>query len=68
MKIFIIVLLLSSNVLLWGQQISGSVFEMNSDIPVEYVNIGIVGKNVGTVSDHNGNYTLQLDSEYYMTH
>jgi len=65
MKFFIILFFLSSNVLLWGQQISGTVFEMNGDIPVEYVNIGIVGKNVGTVSDQNGKYTLQIYPEHY---
>ena len=66
MKFFFIVLcFLNSSVLLLGQQISGSVFEMNNDIPVEFVNIGIVGKNIGTVSDQNGNYTLQFDPEYH---
>jgi hypothetical protein len=64
MRIFIIAVLMSSNVLIFGQQISGTVFEKNSDMPVEYVNIGIVGKNVGTVSDRNGKYTLQINPEY----
>jgi hypothetical protein len=65
MRFFIFLLLLSSNTLLWGQQISGNVFEMNSEIPVEYVNIGIVGKNVGTISDQNGKYTLQIPPQYH---
>ena len=65
MKNFIIFLLLSSNALLMGQQISGTVVEMDSDIHVEYVNIGIVGKNVGTVSDQYGRYTLQVSPEHY---
>ena len=51
--------------LLYGQTISGTVFENNSGIPVEYVNIGIVGKNIGTVSDQKGKYTLQVSAEYY---
>lgn len=50
--------------LLYGQTISGTVFEMNTDITVEYVNIGIIGKNTGTVSDQNGKYTLQIKSEH----
>ena len=49
----------------YKQQIAGTVFETNSDIPVEYVNIGIVGKNIGTVSDQNGNYKLQINHENY---
>ena len=65
MKIFIIALLVSTNTLLSGQQISGTVLEMNSDVLVEYVNIGIIGKNVGTVADHNGNYTLKVSHEHY---
>jgi len=52
-------------VLLHGQTISGAVFEKNSETPVEYVNIGIFGKNIGTVSDQNGRYTLQIKPEYY---
>ena len=63
MKFFITFLFLGSNILLFGQQISGTVFETNSDIRIEYVNIGIVGKNIGTVSSQNGEYTLQINSD-----
>ena len=63
MKISIIFFLISSNMVLLGQTISGTVFEINSDLPIEYVNIGIVGKNVGTVSDPNGRYTLLINPE-----
>ena len=65
MKFFIILFLIGSNVLLYGQQISGTVFDKNSETPIEFVNIGIVGKNIGTVSDQNGNYTLQISPEYH---
>ncbi len=67
MKFFFIILffLISSNASLFGQQISGTVFEMNGEIPVEFVNIGIVGKNVGTIADQNGKYKLQIKPEYY---
>jgi len=65
MKFFCILFLLCSNVLLFGQPISGVVFETNSKIPVAYVNIGIVGKDIGTVSDQNGKYTLQINPAYY---
>ena len=61
MKFSIFLFLVSSNMLLYGQTISGTVFEMNTEIPVEYVNIGILGKNNGTVSDQNGRYTLQIN-------
>ena len=31
--------------------------------PIEFVNIGIVGKNIGTVSHTNGVFSIALDSE-----
>lgn len=32
--------------------------------PLPYVNIGIVGKNVGTVTDENGEYALLIDNSF----
>ena len=64
-KIIIILTLLCSKVLLQGQIISGIVSDMNNGFPVEYVNIGIVGKNVGVISDKNGKYSLQIEPKYY---
>jgi len=60
----ILIMMFQINIIALGQQISGTVTEMNGDIPVEFVNIGIVGKNVGTVSDRNGKYTLQVNPKY----
>ena len=65
MKLFIIFFLIGSSVLLYGQTVSGTVFELNSEITIEYVNIGIVGKNIGTISDQNGRYTLRIPPECY---
>ena len=51
--------------LLHGQNIiSGIVINKTSKLPVEYVNIGIVGKNVGTVADDNGKFNLLIESQY----
>jgi len=61
----VILILLTGNALLFGQQISGVVFEMNDKTPVESVNISIVGKNVGTASDKEGKYTLHINPEYH---
>ena len=50
---------------LHGQnEISGIVLNTTSKQPVEYVNIGIVGKNVGTVADENGKFSLLIESQY----
>jgi hypothetical protein len=48
----------------FGQNISGIVFNEKSQIPIEYVNIGVVGKNTGTVSDFSGKYNLSIDSQF----
>ena len=64
MKYTFIILFLTNNLLLFGQKISGTVFEKNSNTTIEYVNIGIVGKSVGTVSDNNGKYSLQIKPEH----
>jgi hypothetical protein len=45
-----------------AQIINGKVIDSESN-PVGYVNIGIVGKNIGTVSDENGNFTLELKDQ-----
>ena len=65
MKFLIIFFLIGNNLLLLGQTISGTVFEMDGDVPIEYVSIGIIGKNVGAVSDQNGRYILQINPEYH---
>jgi len=36
----------------------------NSNSGVAFVNVGIIGKNVGTVTDQSGNFSLQLDKIY----
>jgi len=47
-----------------GQQYEGIVMDSLSNTPLSYVNIGIVGKNVGTVSDSIGYFKIPLDAEY----
>ena len=50
---------------LHGQnRIAGSVLNAESDLPVEYVNIGIVGENIGTVSDIKGHFDILIESQY----
>ncbi len=48
----------------FSQNISGFVFNKSSKLPAKYVNIGVAGKNIGTVSDFGGKYTLIIDSQY----
>jgi hypothetical protein len=45
-------------------EIKGIIMEQGSNKPLPYVNIGVLGKPVGTVSNINGNYTLTIDKIY----
>lgn len=45
-----------------GQEYSGNVTNIDCS-PIEFVNIGIPMKNIGTVSDLYGNYTINLTNQ-----
>ena len=47
-----------------SQSVKGKVIDLNTQQGVAYVNIGVVGKGVGTVSDSEGNFELSLDATY----
>ena len=36
----------------------------NNNSGVSFVNVGIIGKNVGTVTDPSGNFSIELDKIY----
>ena len=59
-----IVFILAFSVLRGQNRMEGSVLNAESNLPVEYVNIGISGKNIGTVSDKNGQFNLLVESQY----
>jgi len=44
-----------------AQDISGQLRDSSTQLPVEYANIGIVGKNIGSLSDSLGNFQLSLN-------
>ena len=56
------VLLLSNN--LPAQIIEGTIHDAASGEPLAYVNIGVVGKDVGTVSDAQGRFQLTIEEQY----
>ncbi|WP_375587626.1 carboxypeptidase-like regulatory domain-containing protein [Flagellimonas aurea] len=45
-------------------KISGMVFGKESKEPLPYVNIGVLGREIGTVTDPNGHFELPLTSEF----
>ncbi len=49
---------------LHGQHYSGRIINTNSGVPIEYVNIGIKDKNIGTVSNADGKYVLWVDEKF----
>ena len=50
--------------LIFSQSQKGKVLSSEANWGIGYVNIGIIGKNVGTVSDEFGNFTINLDNIY----
>jgi hypothetical protein len=45
---------------------SGQIIDSQTEEKLAYVNIGIIGKNIGTVSDLDGNFSLDFDENYNM--
>lgn len=66
MKTLFFYLLLSSSVFGFTQDqtINGMVVDAKTKQPIPYAAIGIVGENVGTVSDENGLFRLSIPSQF----
>lgn len=64
MNRFLIFIFLISCNSIFGQVIIGTLINADSKQPIGFANIGIVGKNVGTVTDLNGRFKLFVDSKY----
>lgn len=62
-RLLILALIISCNTII-GQNISGIVIDVTNKKPIEFVNIGIVGENIGTVTGLNGKFNLLVDSKY----
>jgi len=59
-------LLLFISSFVWGQDfIIGKVLD-EQGIELPYVNIGLVGKNIGTVSDEKGIFDLEMDTQNHL--
>jgi hypothetical protein len=50
--------------IIFGQPQKGQVLSGETKTGIAYANIGIIGKNVGTVSDESGNFSIELDNIY----
>lgn len=65
-QIVTLLIFLSFSSLAFSQEIemSGTIFDSEINIPIEFVNIGILNKNKGTVSNQNGKYNLNISKEF----
>ena len=57
----LVLMICSSSLATHAQQIRGSVQDATTLSPLPYVNIGLVGLGIGTVSDEKGNYQLDVN-------
>lgn len=48
----------------FSQNFSGQIIDVESRKPVPYANIGIIGKTIGTVSDANGFFKIELNNKF----
>ena len=65
MKSFLVLAILClPSVVSFSQTYSGQIIDIESGNPVPYANIGIIGKNLGTASDANGFFKIELNSKF----
>lgn len=56
------ILLLLQNVALHAQKsLKGSIIDSKTNQGIPYASIGVVGKNIGTIADENGDFVLRLN-------
>jgi carboxypeptidase-like protein len=60
MRLFSLLILMLFTGITNAQQVSGTIRDQQSKEPIAYVNIGVVNKNTGTVSDVDGHFTIAL--------
>ena len=48
----------------YSQELIGKIYNSEDNEPISFVNIGILGKNTGTVSNINGEFRLTIDSSH----
>lgn len=62
MQYKLILIFLFLNRVVFSQVFQGSTLSISDKMPISFVNIGILGKNIGTVSDENGRFKLSLSN------
>lgn len=63
-KAVLTLLVILTPAIILSQPYSGRIILNGTDIGIGFANIGIVGKNIGTVSDIDGNFSINLEDDY----
>ena len=63
-KLLLILIFTTAYSISFGQIFHGKIIEKGSINPIEYVNIGIPLKNIGTVSNSNGEFSIEIPKEF----
>jgi len=63
-KIISVFLFLIISVFSYGQIYYGKVLDIETNKPIEFINIGIIGKQIGTITDENGNFKITIDNVF----
>lgn len=64
MKLFFtLALLLIGKISLYGITVTGKVVDSTTGSPLEYVSIGVVNTSIGTITDHTGNFKLDVSDQ-----
>jgi hypothetical protein len=68
-KIILLCLILTGSLISFAQsnssfEISGKIMDKGNQSTLPFVNIGIIGKYLGTVSDENGDFTLSINEKF----
>jgi len=64
MRLLLFAIFILGNFISNAQNISGTIYNAKTNNPIAYVNIGISGKNIGTVSDFEGKFNFQVAFEF----
>jgi len=59
-QLLILILFLSFCIQLNGQIISGRIIDETTDMPLEFVSIGIIGTPQGSITDEKGSFNLEI--------
>jgi len=63
-KALLIFLGFLTSLIIHCQPYSGKIYITGTEIGIGFVNVGIIGVNIGTVSDIDGNFTIDLESDF----